>query len=392
MRIIVTAFSIAPRTGGLRVGVLGLCKGLANRGHKVSLYTTNADEDKTLNVPLGVSTLVEGVEVFFYPAQKVLFGNVLSYPMVSALKNAVPNADLVLIHSLYQLSSTAAAYYCRQFRVPYVVRPHGILDPTLARRRRWLLKWAYLQFFEKKNLNSAAAIQFSSSMEEEMAKDFMTIKSPKLLIPEGIDVEPFKKLPHKGSFRARYPEMEGKSLILHLGRVHQKKGLELLVEAFYQIAKRRDDVHLVLAGSGDADFVMRITKMLHDFGIFDRATITGQLDEDTKLAVLQDADIFVLASYGENFGLSVVEAMACGLPVLISDKVGIWKEIVGAGAGIVTTCESNKIADQIEKLLNDPELRLNTGQRGKSLVEAQFSTDRMAEKMESAYYSLCGIV
>jgi glycosyltransferase involved in cell wall biosynthesis len=181
-------------------------------------------------------------------------------------------------------------------------------------------------------------------------------------------------------------------MILHLGRLHQKKGLDLLIEAFSRVAVSRDDVHLVLAGSGDADFVMRITKMLHDFGIFDRATITGQLDEDTKLALLQDADIFVLASYGENFGLSVVEAMACGLPVLISDKVGIWKEIVGAGAGIVTTCELNKIADQIEKLLDDPELRLSMGQRGKSLVEARFSTDRMAEKMETAYHSICGIV
>jgi len=392
MRIIVTAFSIAPRTGGLRVGVLGLCKGLANRGHKVSLYTTNADEDKTLTVPLGVSTLVEGVEVFFYPAQKVLFGNVLSYPMVSALKNAVPYADLVLIHSLYQLSSTVAAYYCRKFRVPYVVRPHGILDPTLARRRRWLLKWVYIQFFEKKNLNSAAAIQFSSNMEEEIARDFMMITSPKLLIPEGINVEPFEKLPFRGSFRARYPVMDGKSLILHLGRLHQKKGLELLVEAFFQIAKRREDVHLVLAGSGDADFVMRITKMLHDFGIFERTTMTGQLGDHDKLAILQDADIFVLASYGENFGLSVVEAMACGLPVLISDKVGIWREIVEAGAGIVAPCNSNKIADQLEKLLNDSELRLNTGQRGKSLVEAQFSTDRMAEKMEAAYQSLCRII
>ena len=392
MRILVTAFSIAPRTGGLRVGVLGLCKGLTNRGHKVSLYTTNADENKTLNVPLGVSTLVEGVEVFFYPAQKVLFGNVLSYPMVRALKYGVPNADLVLIHSLYQLSSTAAASYCRKFRVPYVVRPHGILDPTLARRRRWLLKWAYIQFFEKKNLNSAAAIQFSSNMEEEMARDFMMIKSPILLIPEGINVEPFEKLPDRGSFRARYPEMAGKSLILHLGRLHQKKGLDLLVEAFFQVAKCRDDAHLVLAGSGDTDFVIRITKMLHDFGIFDRATITGQLDEDEKLSVLRDADIFVLASYGENFGISVVEAMSCGLPVLITDKVGIWREIVESGAGIVTPCQSNKIADQIEKLLNDPALRLKMGRLGKSLVEAQFSTDRMAEKMETAYHSICGIV
>ena len=392
MRILVTAFSISPRTGGLRVGVLGLCKGLANRGHKVSLYTTNADENKTLNVPLGVSTIVEGVEVFFYPAQQVFFGNVLSYPMVSALKNGIPSADLVLIHSLYQLSSTAAAYYCRKFRVPYVVRPHGILDPILARRRRWLLKWAYIHIFEKTNLNSAAAIQFSSSMEEEMARDFMTIKSPKLLIPEGINIEPFKKLPQRGSFRSRYPEMAGKLMVLHLGRLHQKKGLDLLIEAFSRAAVSRDDAHLVLAGGGDADYVILITKMLHNFGIFDRATITGQLDEDEKLSVLRDADIFVLASYGENFGISVVEAMSCGLPVLITDKVGIWREIVEAGAGISTSCQSNKIADQIEKLLDEPELRLSMGRRGKSLVEARFSTDRMAEKMEAAYQSLCGSV
>src|SRR3989344_7451912 len=209
MRILVTSFSIAPRTGALRVGVIGLCQGLASRGHQVSLYTTNADGNETLDVPLGVSTREEGVEVFFYPEQKIIFGNVFSYPMVRALKHRVPNVDLVLIHSLYQLTSTAAAHYCRKFRVPYVLRPHGILDPSLARRRRWLLKWAYIQLFEKRNFNYAAAIQYSSRIEEELARQFMTVKSPNLLIPEGISLDPFAKLPQRGGFRAKYPEMAG---------------------------------------------------------------------------------------------------------------------------------------------------------------------------------------
>ena len=391
MRILVTSFHIAPQSGGLRVGVLGLCKGLAKRGHQVSLYTTNADGNKTLDVSLGVSTLEEDVEVFYYPAQKTIFGNVLSYPMVRALKHRVPNVDLVLIHSLYQFTSTVAAHYCRKFRVPYVLRPHGILDTTPAHRRRWLLKWAYIQLFEKRNFDCAAAIQYSSRMEEEMARHFMTVKSPNLLIPEGISLEPFAKLPPRGSFRARYPEMAGKSLILYLGRLHQKKGLELLVEAFSRVAARRDDAHLVLAGSGDSDYVMRITKMLRDLGVFDRTTITGQLDDDEKLAVLRDADVFVLPSYGENFGISVVEAMACGLPVLISDKVGIWREIAEAEAGIVTTCQSEKIANAIQMLLSDPGLRMALGQRGKMLVGAQFSIDRMAERMETAYQSFCDV-
>lgn len=391
MRILVTSFSIAPQTGGLRVGVLGLCRGLAKRGHLVSLYTTNADGNKTLDAPLGVSTLEEDVEVFFYPAQRIVFGNVFSYPMVRALRQCVPNVDLVLIHSLYQFTSTVAAHYCRKFRVPYVLRPHGILDPTLARRRRWLLKWAYIQLFEKRNFDRAAAIQYSSRMEEEMARQFMAVKSPNLLIPEGINLDPFEKLPRRGSFRARYSEMAGKSLILCLGRLHQKKGLELLIEAFSRVATRRDDAHLVLAGSGDRDYVMRITQMLRDRGAIDRATITGQLDDNEKLAVLRDADIFVLPSYGENFGISIVEAMACGLPVVISDKVGIWREIAEAEAGIVTTCQSGKIADAIERLLDDPGLRMALGRHGKTLVDAQFSTDRMAERMETAYQTLCGI-
>jgi len=370
--------------------VLGLCKGLAKCGHQVSLYTTNADENEILNVPLGVSTLEEGVEVFFYPVQKIIFGNVLSYPLVAALKLRVPNVDLVLIHSMYQLTSTAAAFYCRKFRVPYVVRPHGIMDPKLARRRRWLLKWAYIQLFEKKNLNCAAAIQYSSRMEDEMARHFMTVESPSLLIPEGINLEPFEKLPSRGNFRDKYPEMAGKSLILHLGRIHQKKGLDLLVEAFSRVAARRDDVHLVLAGSGDKGYVMQITKMLHYLDVFDRTTITGQLDEDEKLAILRDADIFVLASYGENFGISVVEAMACGLPVIISDKVGIWREILEASAGTVTKCQPEEIADAIENLLNDSGLRMAMGQRGKNIARDKFSSDRMSESMETACQAICG--
>ncbi len=391
MQILVTSFSIGPRTGGLRVGVLGLCRGLSSRGHQVSLFTTNADEGEVLNVPLGVPTFVEGVEVFYYPVQKVIFGNVLSFAMVKAFKHRVPNVDLVLIHSMYQLTSTVAAHYCRKFRVPYVVRPHGILDPTLARRRRWLLKWVYIQLFEKRNLNSAAAIQYSSQMEVELAHNFIDIKSPDLLIPEGVSLKPYEELPLRGSFRSKYPEMAGKSLILHLGRIHQKKGIELLIEAFSMAAVHRDDAHLVLAGAGDSDYVMRINKLILDFGVSKRTTITGQLSDFEKLAVLSDADVFALPSYGENFGISVVEAMACGLPVVISDNVGIWRDIKDGDAGIVTKCRPDKIALAVEKLLDDPSLRTAMGLRGKALVDARFSADRMSKSMDAAFQAICGV-
>jgi glycosyltransferase involved in cell wall biosynthesis len=113
------------------------------------------------------------------------------------------------------------------------------------------------------------------------------------------------------------------------------------------------------------------------------------LNDAEKLAVLVDADLFVLPSYGENFGIAVVEAMACSLPVLISDKVGIWQYVAESGAGIVTQCDASKISDAMENLVNDPRLRMTLGQNGKKLVEAQFNIERMSERMEMEYQSLC---
>lgn len=389
LHILVTAEDIAPSTGGGRVGILGVCRGLAQRGHQVILYATNTDGGKTRGVPLGVPTLEEGVEVHFYPARKVIWGYELSLPMHRALKRGVVQSDLVLIHSLYRFTSTVAAYYCRKFGVPYILRPHGALDPFLVYRRRWFLKWAYIKLIESRNFNFAAAVQYSSRMEEEMTRRFMSVSSPSLVIPEGIDLQDFAALPSHGTFRAGYPEMAGKTLILFLGRFHQKKGLELLIDAFARVATRCPNAHLVVAGSGDRDYMKRIIQMLHDRGLTHRSTVTGQLNNDAKLAVLADADLFVLPSYGENFGLAVVEAMACGLPVLISDKVGIWRDIAEAEAGKITPCDPEKIADAMESLVNDPSLRITLGQRGKRLVRTQFNMDRIAGKMESAYQALC---
>jgi len=375
--------------GGGRVGILGICRGLAERGHQVALLATNADGKGVMDVPLGVPTEQEGVETYFYPVQFSMWGNAISFPIARALKRRVPQSDIVLVHSLYQFTSTTAAYYCRKNKVPYVLRPHGTLDPFLVYRRRWPLKWAYINLFEKKNFNAAAAIQYSSRMEEKMTGHFMNVTSPSLVIPEGIDLEKFAKLPPRGTFRAKYPETAGKVLVLFLSRFHQKKGLELLIDACARAKAGRTDAQLVLAGGGDPDYVTQVSQKVRETGLSRCITITGQLSEEEKLAALADADLFVLPSFGENFGLAVVEAMACGVPVLISDKVGIWPEIAEADAGMVAPCDPAKIADAIDRLVYDPEWRATLASRGRKLVHAHFSMDRMAERMERAYQLLC---
>jgi len=385
LRILVTAAGIAPSTGGGRVGILGMCRGLAHRGHQVTLLTTNTDGSGVINVPLGTPVDQEGVETYFYQAQ---LRNMFSLPMATALKRMVPLSDIVLIHSLYQFTSTIAAHYCRKNKVPYVLRPHGTLDPFLVYRRRWLLKWAYIKLFEVRNFRGAAAVQYSSAMEEGMTQRFVSGPMRSIVIPEGISLEKFTNIPIRGSFRTRYPETVGKTLILFLGRFDQKKGIELLVASFNELALRRTDVHLLLVGGGDSDYINKIMGMLRDRGIAHRSTYTGMVSEQEKIRALTDADIFVLPSHGENFGIAVVEAMACGIPVIISDQVGIWQEVAEAEAGIVTRCDSAEIILAMEELVGNPFRMRRLGENGKKLVAMQFTQGRMAERMEKAFNRL----
>ena len=144
--------------------------------------------------------LEEGVEVFFYPAQRIIFGNVFSFPMARALNHRVPNADLVLIHSLLPVHFNGRSPLLPEVSGALRFAPTRHIGSVLARHRRWLLKWAYIQLFEKKNFNCAAAIQYSSRMEEEMARQFMTVKSPSLLIPEESVSGPLRNFPVGAAF------------------------------------------------------------------------------------------------------------------------------------------------------------------------------------------------
>jgi glycosyltransferase involved in cell wall biosynthesis len=250
------------------------------------------------------------------------------------------------------------------------------------------LKLAYINLFERKNFQFAAAIQYSSQMEEKTARQFISVKSQSIIIEEGIDINRFLNLSASGCFRSKHSEMSNKVLVLFLGRFHQKKGLELLIYAFAAVSERCPKAHLVLAGSGDLEYVSSLIQIISDLGLTNCSTVTGQLSEDDKLSALADSDLFVLPSHGENFGIAVVEAMASGLPVLISDKVGIWPTVVESDAGIVTVCDAAKIADAIVLIVNNPDLREKLGRNGRILAQRQFSLDRMAEKMEIEYCKL----
>lgn len=382
MKILHVIANLAPRYGGPSKACWEMARAVAQLGHEVSIYTTNQDGPGELDVPLDQPVWREGVEIRYFPIQAPRFWGT-SLPLALALRRKIPAVDLAHIHSLYLFHNLVAGHYCRRYGTPYLVRPQGILDPFIYQRHRWR-KRLMEHLFENRNIRRAAALHFTAAEEAELAAPF-TFQTPGLVVPLGINFDEFAVLPEPGSFRRRYPEIGDKPIILFFGRVNFKKGLDILARAFGVVARRRQDVHLVIAGPDNEGWGARVRTWLGEEGVLSRTTFTGMLLGPERLAVLQDASMFVLPSYSENFGLAVIEAMAAGLPVIISDKVNIWREVETGGAGRVIPCDAPALADQILNLLDAPDAAAAMGQKGRALVKDRFQWPQIGRSLAEAY-------
>lgn len=382
MKILHVIANLAPRYGGPAKACVEMAQAVARLGHAVSIYTTNQDGPGELAVPLDRPVSKDGVGIRYFPIQPPRFWGT-SWPLAQALRRKIKEFDLLHIHSLYLFHDLVAGHYCRQYGVPYLIRPHGTLDPYIHRRHRWR-KTVMEAWFENRNLRQAAALHFTSEEEMRLAAPY-TGNTPGAVVPLGVELREFQDLPEPGRFRARFPEIGQKRIILFLGRINFKKGLDLLAQAMGRVVRHRQDVHLVVAGPDDDGWGGRVKEWLKGEGILGCATFTGMLLGEEKLAALRDAQTFVLPSYSENFGLAVIEALACGLPVVISDKVNIWREVAAAGAGLVAPCDSAALAGALERLLEAPELAAAMGQRGRELVAERFQWGSIALALEDLY-------
>jgi glycosyltransferase involved in cell wall biosynthesis len=384
MRILQILASVDPKFGGPSKSAVELGQSLAAKGHEVTRFTTNYGVDGSLNVPTDCVVLQHGVSVRFFPVDWPKNYRV-SWRFAQALARDIPKYDVVQIHGLYLFTTLAGAFFGRKYQVPYVITLHGMLDPFLRRKSR-IKKAVYTLLFEKRNLDNAAAIHCTSQEELELVGP-VGIKAPAVVVPWGLDSKEYATLPDADLFRSRYPCLRDKQIILFLGRINFKKGLDLLTQAFGELARRRKDVHLVLAGPDNEGYGKRVRQWLAQEGVVEHVTFTGMLQGEDKLAAFAASDVFVLSSYAENFGMAVVEAMACGLPVIISNKVNIWREIADAQAGIVVNCGVLELTEALLKALDDPISRKRWGENGKRLIEQKFTWTSVAEQMTQVYQS-----
>jgi glycosyltransferase involved in cell wall biosynthesis len=381
MRILHVIPSLAARDGGPPKAVIEMCRELLRRGEHAEIYTTNADGDGSLDVPVGRPIEVRDVKVTYFPVNGSHYYK-FSVPIAAALRTNVPRYDVVHINSLYQFPSTIAAYYCRKYGFPYILTPHGSLDPYIYWHHP-LRKRLYEVLVERRNLAAAKAVHFTSAEEMELASS-LGLRFRGVVGPYGLEID--ESPPDCWTdAEAEWPELVGKKVLLFLGRINFKKGLDVMARAFGAVHRRRGDAHLVIAGPDTDGYAGEVRKWLDDEGALDAATFAGMVVDGRKAALFRRADLFVLPSYSENFGIAVVEAMAAGLPIVISNKVNIWREIDEAGAGVVVKPDAEEVAGAILVLLDDPLRAKQMGERGRRLALEKFSWKAAGDHLVRLY-------
>jgi glycosyltransferase involved in cell wall biosynthesis len=289
--------------------------------------------------------------------------------------------NFVHIHGVWTPLLATAAAQCGRRGVPYCVAPHGMLDPWSLKQKR-LKKAAALAILWKRLLNRAAFIHALNRDEADLVAPLGLI-APTEVIPNGIFIEEFERLPALGTFRAARPELADDPYVLFLGRLHHKKGLDLLAPAFARTLERLPSARLVVAGPDDGarePFVRQVRSL----NIESRVHLVGPLYSADKLAALRDAACFCLPSRQEGFSIAVTEALACAVPCVISADCH-FPEVDEAGAGRVTTLEPANIAEALVEVLSNPESARAMGEAGARLVLERFTWPRIANQTLAVY-------
>jgi glycosyltransferase involved in cell wall biosynthesis len=395
MRILLVIFGVAPRYGGLSVMGPELSRELMRQGHEVSIYTTDADGPGHLDVPVDRPVISEGVKIHHFRGWSLPGTFVISPGLWRALRDTVTHYDVVHSWSVYGFANTAAAYWCRKRGVPHMVFPHGSLDPFLLRRNPFR-KWLFTKLFAERDYRLASAVLFNTAEEMRLASSWpglrasagQVVKGPKrFVVPVGIDASWLREpdLAAGERLRSKFPGLKGRRLVVCLGRINFKKGLDILAHAFARIARDRDDLHLVVAGPDSEGYGQKVRRWLADGGVLEKTTFTGGLQGEERLAAVQQAEVFALPSYTENFGGVVTEAMASGVPVVISDQVNIWPDVSRAEAGLIVPCDVEATAQALRAILEDPERGKQMGSNGRRWVAEHLPWTVVAAQMANAY-------
>jgi len=363
--------TLDPSTGGVAQAVISLSHALVRLGHDVEIVAldeTGAIWLKEIQLP--VHTLDSGLTSYRY-----------SKNLLPWLRTHGGNYDRVIVHGIWQYLSFAAWRRYAGTEIPYYVFPHGMLDPWFKRTfpLKHLKKWLYWPWADYRVLRDARAVIFTSEEERrEARKSFWLYRAREVISPLGVEASASQDTAAENVFLAKYPQLRNAQVLLFLGRLHPKKGCDLLIDALLRVAN--PDLALVLAGPDQIGWERELRARA---GSLDRRIIfPGMLEGEMKRDAFSAAAAFILPSHQENFGMSVAEALSFGIPVLISNRVNIWREIDSEGAGYVEDDDLQGTTRLIEGWLKTNETeRAAMRQNARRCFQSRFEINHAAASL-----------
>lgn len=341
------------KKGGPSEGIRQLQSEITHQNLPIECDIVCLDDDINVkeNDYAKVISLGSGKGVFSYSSKlkKWLLDNICNY-------------DVVIIHGLWQYQGYITSKICKKYSVPYIVYSHGMLDPWFKKTypAKHIKKLIYWMLAEKNVINGAKAVVFTSEEEKILARDSFPFYKP------NESVTAYGTAGYTGSseialseFRKRFPKLADKKLILYVGRIHEKKGCDILINSFAELVKNTTEYHLFLAGPDDGKYALELKKLVSDLGIEEFVTWGGMISGEVKWGAYYSSQIFCLSSHQENFGIVVAEALSCSIPVVTTDKVNIWREIEGSNAGSISKDNTDSFTKSLIQFVGEYEKNKN---------------------------------
>lgn len=375
MKLLHVLPTLDPAAGGTVEGVRQTSLALARLGHGVEIATLDAPGAAALsNAPVPVAALGPGRGTYGLAPRAPLW-----------LREHAPRFDAVLVHGLWQYHGLATRHALRGLPVPYYVFTHGMLDPWFKHTfpLKHAKKWLYWPWGEYRVLRDARAVFFTTEEERRLARQsFWLYCARECVVSFGTASPPGDLARLRAGFLGAYPALAARRVLLFLGRLHPKKGCDLLLRAFAHVAADEPRLHLVMAGTGDPDTVRDLHALARVLRIDERITWTGLIQGELKWGALGASDAFVLPSHQENFGVAVTEALASGTPVLISDKINICREIDADDAGFVASdTVEGTLANLHRWLALDSQGAARMRERARMTFEKRFTIDAHVRRL-----------
>jgi len=387
MNILHYVESTDSRQGGVPRFVLDASRVMAAEGHASTILTQDATETPEAWLAPHDGSSLPAVRCLPRPA---LLGKLFGPAQMREIRKHLKKADVLHTHCVWNPATLQIAAAARQMGVPYVASLHGMLDDWCMAQRS-AKKRAYMSLGGRHFLEKAARVHCTARAELDQSKKWFP-QGSEAIIPYLMDLEPYRQLPGRELAARRFSFLEsgGEPTVLFLSRLHYKKGIELLLQAAARLKGQRIRGQVALAGTGEPEYVESLKKLAASLGIERNVHFLGQVVGQEKISLYQNADLFVLPTSQENFGLVLIEALACGTPLITTKGVDIWQDVQASGAAEIVDQAPDQLADSIASLLSDESRRREMGAKARPWVFETYGERNLIGRYEGFYAQCAG--